>query len=240
MSKKPDPYLKKAELLRKYGFKITYGKRGHKKAGDKSNVTRQWKKIKNYAEGDKQRFRFFKADTKTKKKIQGVLAPIQVAPAGFFFRIPNGAKKFKIKLNGKNVEVEGTGVKGGKRREVYVKLDPIDIAKDPVQAVKKHFPKFKKDRNKMKARVVVAGYDGRRDYPAEYFLNYMPEMVSQLLDPEREGDESFARRRIATNKRALKPKDISDIFHIKLEFQTPSNYAKRSKKVQSKRKGKRK
>jgi len=236
MSKKQKiDYLKRAETLRKYGFPVMYGKRGYKSAGDKSAVTRRWKKVRLYVEGDKQRFKFFKADSATTRKIRGVLSPIQITPTGFFFRVPSGAKSFKLKLDGENVETVAIGQKNGRRREVYLKLDPVEIAKDPANAVKSKIKKFKKFRG-LRARVVVAGYDGKRDYPIEYFLSYMPEMLKQLLDPEREGDETFARKRIATNHRPLKPGKIADIFHVKLEYQTPSKHAKRTKKAQSKRK----
>lgn len=241
MSAKKSDYAKRAKLLRKYGYKVAFKTGGSPQ--QKSAVTRSWRKIKNYVEGSKQQFRFFAADTKKTRKIRGVLSPIQITPKGFFFRVPNGAKSYKLDLDGRDVKVIAKGMRGGIRRETYVKLNAVEVAKDPAAAVRKALKG--KLRGAHRGKIVVNGNDGRNAYPIQYFLNYAPELARQLLDPERESpdDSGIARKRIATNFRPMPAQQVVDIFHLKLEYQSPSNYSKREttrKKPTQRKKGKRK
>lgn len=235
-------YKTAAAQLRSYGYAVHYGngKKGTSSPQYKSAARKAWNKVAPlFITNKKQTFKFFpldKEERKTVTKSYGVgkkgaaIAKAQLAPRGVFMRVPKGIRPedytYTIGSEGEIIS-EAVGPRGGKRKETVYNLDPVILATDPQEAVESLL------RNKPKpfqARMVVNGNEAKIPLDWKAFLEYAPEKISFIMDPNL--DPSGEQGRLHGEK-GMSEDEFAEIFQVKTIHQTeapPPKKPKRKKK----------
>ena len=199
----------KAELLRKFGFGVNYGKRGKSSPQHKAAVTRNWKRVSKFMDNEKQEFVFQRIGKRERKELRKGISKQQFTKEGFFHRKPKGAKtkpRYKVRKDSV-VEYTARGRKGGWIHEEIHHIDPKLLAEDPPRAILAIAGK------KDKVILTVNGFDSSqtREYTLEGLANYIAlELLPRFLDPNL--DEEYSK---AHGKQKRSVQDFIDTFHIK-------------------------
>lgn len=224
-----------ARKLRSYGYRPKYGsgKKGSGSPQAKAGLLRTWEKVRLFAVAGKAakkgayKFKFVRADTREKREAMKGLNPKVRTPAGFFVRVPTGAKRYRVSFKGSVLKVSAEGIRGGKREERIFRLDPRKLAQNPRAEIErvtgKRAGKFQE------GRLVVNGHDSHtieHNSLAE-FEKYVAAFFLQSQDPNRAGAMKGR-----YHGRKISAQTFADIFHIKLITQTasPHGHKKHAKK----------
>jgi hypothetical protein len=199
----------KADTLRKFGFPVKYGKRGHFKAKDKAAVTRAWNKIKFYVEPGKQEFVWQKSSGKELASVRKGLSSRQITPNGFFLKKSKFSKsRPKLKLLRPGVlSYTARGKRGYITEEIH-EIDPELLAEDPPKTI------MAMGKKGDKVILTVNGFDSAvtTEYTLKTLAYYMAlDLLPKFLDPNL--DEAYTRRH-GRGHRSLD--DFVNIFHVKI------------------------
>jgi len=227
-------YLKKARLLREYGFNVGYGKRGKTGASYKSQVTKHYEKIKNYIEGEKQKFVFQSLSENDRRLVALSSSKRQLTPKGIFIRVPTGVRRpprIRVGSSGQIV-YSAFSRKGSSIREEIHPIDPILLAEDHEKAIDSVLEgKEKPDDIGLTIGLTVHGHDSvsTEDLEIEELFRYLVyDLIPRLKDPNISPEQKRKH-----GKKPLTDDQIRDIFHLKFSY-----YGKPAKKRKAKRRGK--
>jgi hypothetical protein len=233
--KKPSnsEYTRRANLLRKVGYKL--GWKGndastHSK-GAKAAITKYWenKGVFYLANPEKNRLEFkrFRSPS-SRRKWAELAADEQVFPGGVFVQRPKGFEKgeWTIKLGKK-----GLYIKSGNVRDIVLKLDMVDVARDPKKALEKTLKGHKRPADFM---LTSNGFDRAAGVfsDLEMFNRYLeesliPDLEEKDFDFEEYGKRVFGLRLIYTPKGRKKKKGEGKTF----DFDTGGIFDESSKRV---------
>lgn len=209
-------YSKRADLLRKYGYKVKYGTRGHFKSSDKAAVSRVYEKIRQYIENPKQKFVWKKnpSSQEQKKSIREGLSSSSLTPDGYFLRVPSGAKrKPSLRSISKNLIIyEAEGKSGGRVIEEIHKIDWRMLMEDPPKAI------LALGKPGDRVILTVNGYDSAQtlEYELQALSYYLAlDLLPKFLDPNLDPAYTRAHGKQKGTKRE-KLKRFTDIFHVKI------------------------
>ncbi len=227
-------YRQRAAKLREFGFNVSYGKRGKTSTQGKAAVSRAWNKVSKYVENEKQKFVFVPDKGKLREEATKGLTKAQVTKAGFFLRVPKGAKKAPtLKLKGDGVlEYKATGKSGASVIETIHRISPELLMEDPPRAI------LALGKKKDKVVLTVNGFDSSQtteytlDALAYYLANtLLPKFLDPNLEEEFEDDgEPKRARRMGRKAKEEKLKQFTDIFHVKVIRHSNSTKNERSSK----------
>ena len=220
---KPSDYTAAAKKLRSAGFNVSLksGKSADRweKAAVRRLANQNKTRLSAYLNPEN-RFVFKKASGAAKRKLERVSSKLQQTPRGVFLQVPKGVdpKKAKFRVRGNVLEIETD-----KRRDVIKRLDPEQLALDPMKAIRDAIGAKKP----AKVSLMVRGFRGKREYPVKVFFQYFAEvLLPELEDEDRTGGP-------------LDPEQIADIFSLRLIYGKPRSQLKRktaTKKTPKKRK----
>lgn len=223
-------YKAAAKQLRSYGYRVRYGtgKKGTSSPQYKSAARKAWNKVAPlFITNTKQTFKFFPLDKKGVRRMgKAAVARAQLAPGGVFLRVPKGVKpekyRFKIGEEGEIISYS-TGPRGGLRKETVYDLDPEKLADDPEDAVESL---LQGQPIPYQARLVVNGNEARIPHDWKSFLEYAPEKIAIIMDPNL--DVTGEQARLHGGDRMTED-EFADIFQVKVIHQMPGKKPRKSK-----------
>lgn len=235
-------YKAAAKQLRSYGYHVRYGsgKKGTTSAQHKTAVRKIYNKIAPlYITNRKQTFKFFPLKKKALRITKRAsIAGAQATPGGVFMRVPKGIDpaNYHYEIGGEGEIISySVGPRGGQRKETVYDLDPVKLAEDPEQAVKSLLAGKPKP---FQARLVVNGNEAHVPLDWKAFLEYAPEKISFIMDPNLDPSGEQARLHGGDG---MSEEEFAEIFQVKTIHQIKAPPSKpRAKKKSTKRAKKRK
>lgn len=233
-------YKSAAKQLRSYGFHVAYGngKKGTTSPNHKAAARRAWNRVAPlFITNTRQNFKFFPLDKKGLGKMKkSAVAKAQLTPDGVFLRVPKGVKpekyKFEIGSEGQMISYS-TGPRGGLRKETVFDLDPEKLADDPKVAVESL---LESQPIPFQARMVVNGNEARIPHDWKSFLEYAPEKIKFILDPNLDPTGEQARLHGGDG---MSEEQFADIFQVKVIHQMKGKPSKKKKHAKKKKRSRR-
>lgn len=229
-------YTKRAAILRKLGYKVTY--RGNRKStpGQHAAVTNLWNdKAVFYATNpDPNNLDFHKWGKKYRRKdYEGVLAPDQIYPDGFYIQRPGsvGRGKYTLTKDGDGIRLRASGLAD----DLIIRLDLPDFLKRQHKALEAKLKGLKRPRQFL---LNVNGFDtgAEKFSDLEQFNRYLnenliPDLHASGFDFGKWGRRVFGLKLVYTPKgRKKAPEEGTDF-----DFKTGSIFSGRGKKVYGKK-----
>lgn len=205
----------RARALRKVGFNVSF--RGYRKSSPQQRgaVQRLWYDKATYIKPEHNFV--FKKLSRSRKKLASV-SDQQKTPGGIFVQVPTRRAKVSVTKEG----AVSIRVPGETRRDIILRLDPIELAKDPLREIKrvmkKRRPKFTK--------IQVNGYEIKGEgYTTDdadsvkLFYQYWEGLMAGLTDEERRRELAEEHPRDKRYKgRAMTTEEAADMFTLKLIY----------------------
>lgn len=243
-------YKNAANYLRKLGVKVTLKGNRTPTPQQKSAVTKYFNKFGGYSKAIKNNkgqttkltladnVKFIKLSRSSRKNFRNVVSNEQLPPKGVLLVVPRGADPKKYKYN-----VKGTGqnayletVISGQRSDKTVRLDPVALAVDPVEAAKKALSIVHPEAAKLRTTKMLEGLtEARKEIARKDKLGKLPNHIKIVVGGnEQHGGNDFAvffryfvdlyngtsdgSKKSNRKNKPLSDEKFADLFHLKLVY----------------------
>lgn len=223
---------RRAKLLKKAGFNISYTGGRKSSPSQRGAVTRLYRRISTYTKPE-HRFAFKKLAPINVKRARSALAPNQVTPRGIFVQIPKGtpvSPKYVRFKPGSSTVRPSIQVHSRTGYIDYIKLDPSSLAVDPVAEIR---AAITGKRRPISTQIVVNGYQSSISHglktPRDLtnFYQYWDALYQETTDDEVRAEKQFEvaqstrpghplRKRYGG--RAMTQEEFSNKFQLKLNY----------------------
>lgn len=205
----------RANALRSAGFNVSY--RGNRKSSPQQRgaVQRLWYEAATYLKPE-HNFKFKKLSRSKIRK--AAVSDQQKTPGGIFVQVPTRRAKVTVDREGA-VQIR---VPGESRHDVILRLDPIELAKDPLKEIKRTMKKRRPKFTKIQINgyeIKGEGYQTDNPDAVKLFYQYWEGLIAGLTDDERRQELAEEHPRDKRYKgRAMTTEEAADMFTLKLIY----------------------
>lgn len=206
----------RANLLRSAGFNIAF--KGNRKSSPQQRgaVQRLWFQKATYLKPE-HGFKYKKLSRSLKRRAS--VSDHQKTPRGIFVQVPSPRAKVTVDREG-GVQIR---IPGELRHDTILKLDPIELAKDPLKEIKRVLKKRRPRFTKIQINgyeIKGEGYTTDDPESVKLFYQYWEGLIAGLTDQERRDELAEEHPRDMRYKgRAMSTEEAADMFTLKLIYQ---------------------